>query len=280
MHHSFDISIAEKFGVNVAIFLNNVAFWVKKNQANNRHFYDGRYWTYNSSDALSSLFPYWSSDQIDRLVKKCTSLGLVVIDNFNEKTYDRTRWYGLTDKGLELFNMTLPRNRGMDSAKSPNPSREIAEPIPDIKPDIKPNKREQPRKKPRVPLPHDYQPSPLMLAKAKQVEIETGTLVDKLISKFKIIQARKEATSSDWDREFELFLLNEKPAYKISTPERRINPNETRSTVPFFEPTISTGTKPTPEKVKNYVQDALQLIKSKGMGLNNATRQMENRART
>lgn len=141
MHHSFDIFIAEKYGVNVAIFLNNVAFWVKKNQANNKHFYDGRYWTYNSSDALSSLFPYWSSDQIDRLIKKCTSLGLLVIDNFNETTYDRTRWYGLTDKSLELFNMTIPQKRGMDTAKTNIPFREIAEPIPYIKPDIKPDNK-------------------------------------------------------------------------------------------------------------------------------------------
>lgn len=136
MHHSFDVEIATRFGVNVAIFLNNVAFWIKKNQANNEHFYDGRYWTYNSSDALSEIFPYWSPDQMDRLIKKCTSLGLLVIDNFNKKTYDRTRWYGLTDKSLELFNLTLPRNRGMDPAKPPNPSREIAGPIPDINTDI------------------------------------------------------------------------------------------------------------------------------------------------
>lgn len=140
MQHHFNTEIAKKYGVYTAIFLDNLSFWLQKNIANKKNLHDGRYWTYNSSEALSILFPYWSTDQIDRLIKKCVSLGLVLIDNFNEKTYDRTRWYGLTDLGLELCNITIPRNHGMDSEKTRNEDREIAEPIPDNKPDIKTDK--------------------------------------------------------------------------------------------------------------------------------------------
>jgi hypothetical protein len=151
MQHSFDISIAEKYDVNVAIFLNNLGFWIKKNQANKKHFHNGRYWTYNSSEALSIIFPYWSSDQMDRLIKKCVSLGLLLLDNFNETSYDRTRWYGLTDLALELLNFGIPRNHGMDSAESRNRNSDIAEPIPDNKPDNKPDKIKDKRGKKRPP---------------------------------------------------------------------------------------------------------------------------------
>src|ERR1700756_2357153 len=221
MHHSFDIVIAEKFGVNVAIFLNNLAFWIKKNQANNKHFYDGRFWTYNSSDALTSLFPYWSPDQIDRLIKKCSSLGLVVIDNFNEKTYDRTRWYGLTDKGLEMFNMTLPRNRGMETAKSRDPSREIAEPIPDIKPDIKPDKRERTRKN-RAPAPLSFEPD----KQNQELAARLGVNIETEVESFK----RKKPSSKWCQSEFEQWL---KLAKEFKEKHQK---NEPRCTIQEYGP--------------------------------------------
>lgn len=79
--------------------------------------------------------------------------------------------------------------------------------------------RESARKK-RVPLPQNYQPSQPMMVKAIQTSSETNVPVDKLIAKFKLLQERKEATSFDWDKDFELFLLNEKPAFTINTLKR------------------------------------------------------------
>ena len=48
MQHTFDIDIAAKYGVEEAILLNYFDFWIQKNEANDRHFHDGLYWTYNS----------------------------------------------------------------------------------------------------------------------------------------------------------------------------------------------------------------------------------------
>ena len=52
MQHSFDIEIAEKYGVSEAILLQHLWFWIEKNKANEVNFYDGTYWTYNSIKAL------------------------------------------------------------------------------------------------------------------------------------------------------------------------------------------------------------------------------------
>lgn len=141
MQHSFDIEIATKFGVEVAIFLNNLSFWIQKNQANEKHLHEGRYWTYNSVKAYSVLFPYWSAKQIRTIVDKCIKHDLIMKSNFNNVQYDRTSWYALTDKCHKLLNIPIFPNGQIDLVKKANQSDQKGEPIPDIKPDLKPDKK-------------------------------------------------------------------------------------------------------------------------------------------
>lgn len=98
MNHSFSVENATKYGVESAIFIENMQFWLAKNKANNRHFYDGRYWTYNSAKAFSELFPYWSASQVSRIIKKLEDSGILVTGNYNQSAYDRTKWYSLKDE--------------------------------------------------------------------------------------------------------------------------------------------------------------------------------------
>lgn len=98
MNHSFDIDIAKKYGVEAAIIIENLKFWIDKNRANNKHFYEGQYWTYNSAKAFSELFPYWSEFQISRILKKLEKDEVLLTGNFNQSSYDRTKWYSLNRK--------------------------------------------------------------------------------------------------------------------------------------------------------------------------------------
>jgi hypothetical protein len=52
MNHSFNVEIAKQFGVNSAIILNHLFFWIEKNKANNTHYYDENYWTRNTGKSL------------------------------------------------------------------------------------------------------------------------------------------------------------------------------------------------------------------------------------
>ena len=52
MQYSFDTKEAMEHGVNEAIIIANIRFWVQKNKANDKHFYEGRTWTYNSKTHL------------------------------------------------------------------------------------------------------------------------------------------------------------------------------------------------------------------------------------
>jgi hypothetical protein len=139
MQHHFDIEIAKEYGVDVAIFLDSLSFWLRKNIANNHNFYDGRFWTYNSQRALSSLFPYWSRQNLRTILKKCFDAELIVEGVYNKNNYDQTKWYSLTDKGMALFPglSLIGWNQPIEGLESTNRMGETNQPIPDTKPDTK-----------------------------------------------------------------------------------------------------------------------------------------------
>ena len=107
MQHSFDTKIATEYGMAEAILLNNFAFWLTKKKANNQDCHDGYYWTYNSVKAFAELFPYLTANQIRRALEKLQKEGLLLTGNYNEKAYDRTLWYTLTEKAMELLGVDL-----------------------------------------------------------------------------------------------------------------------------------------------------------------------------
>lgn len=125
MQHSFDIGIAKKYGVQAAVILNHLYFWIEKNKANGANFYDGQYWTYNSKRAFTELFPYMTERQIDYALKKMVDDGLIVKGNYNEVAYDRTLWYSITKKGYSII-----QNCEMEETKLTNATNKIVQPIP------------------------------------------------------------------------------------------------------------------------------------------------------
>lgn len=135
MEYSFDIGVAQKYGVNEAIIFKHLCFWVQKNEANEKHFHEGRYWTYNTVKAFEKLFPFFTRHQINYAIDNLVKHGLILKGNFNETAYDRTVWYALTDAAIS-------ENSEMHLEKTGNGFTEIRKPIPDIKPDSKPNESE------------------------------------------------------------------------------------------------------------------------------------------
>lgn len=130
MMHMFDSEIAKQYGVNCAILLNHIAFWIEKNRANSVNFYDEDYWTYNSARAFSELFPYLTQRQISTALQKLKDEKLIKTGNYNKSTYDRTLWYGLTEKGKSILHLCE-----MDYTQKSNGLPGNVEPIPDINTD-------------------------------------------------------------------------------------------------------------------------------------------------
>lgn len=133
MIHVFDTDVAQKYGVNAAIILQNIAFWIKQNEANKTNFYDGYYWTFNSNRAYQELFPYMSKRQIETAFKKLIDDGVLITGNYNKFAYDRTLWYALTQKGKCISHFG-----GMENPEMENGLPQNGKPIPDINPNVTP----------------------------------------------------------------------------------------------------------------------------------------------
>lgn len=131
MQHFFDIDIAKEYGLQEAIILNNLNFWILKNEANNKHFYDGNYWTYNSMKAFHQLFPYLTERKISYCLKKLEEKNLIKTGNYNKIAYDRTLWYAITD-----FGKSILQNSKMEKLNLSNGNVNFVNPIPDNKTQI------------------------------------------------------------------------------------------------------------------------------------------------
>lgn len=138
MEHNFNVENAVEFGIQEAIIINNLYYWIQKNESNNKHFYDGRYWTYNSAKAFCSLFPYLSQSQITRILKKLEDKDIILKGNYNQNSYDRTNWYAFSDNAISIL-----RKRGFHFANSSNGFNENVEPIPNSNTNSNTNNKEE-----------------------------------------------------------------------------------------------------------------------------------------
>lgn len=134
MHHYFNTEIAKEVGVNAAVILENIAHWVLKNKANDKNFYDGHYWTYNSRTAMTALFPYLSEKQVRYALDALRKADMVLTGNYNKSSYDRTLWYTVSDSCAKRFFPEL-----LDWPKMANELDCVGQPIPDINTNNKPN---------------------------------------------------------------------------------------------------------------------------------------------
>ena len=138
MNHSFNVEIAEKYGIEKAVLLENFYFWIKKNKANNKNLHEGRYYTYNTAEAFAELFPYIKERRIAQLLREMENEDNLLLSGqfFN---YDRTKSYTLTDFALSFFEASNIQN--FDNGTYGNLTKEDTETgdclNTDIKPDVK-----------------------------------------------------------------------------------------------------------------------------------------------
>lgn len=151
MFYYFDIDVATEFGMAAAVLFQNIAFWVRHNEANKRqiHYHNNKYWSYNSMNAFSELFPFLTDYAIRKALKDLEDAGLIISDDFNDKPFDRTKWYSIGPLGEEIVKAQsvadvvkgvgarCVENQHIDSLNSTNALFEFNGPIPDNKPDNK-----------------------------------------------------------------------------------------------------------------------------------------------
>ena len=95
--------LATAVGLNEAIVLQQVHYWIQINMRDKRNYQDGHYWTYQSYPGWKEQFPFWSVETIKRTITRLEKSGFLVSGNFNKRCWDKTKWYRIDYLKLESF---------------------------------------------------------------------------------------------------------------------------------------------------------------------------------
>lgn len=118
--YSFETKHALKYGINEAIFINLLKYWIQHNRANKKNFFDGRTWSYNTNEAWAESIPLFSPTQIKRILKSLEDQSVIKIGCFNENPFDRTRWYAFVDESEFLPPLKEPIEPKTNPSKNQN----------------------------------------------------------------------------------------------------------------------------------------------------------------
>ena len=94
-------SLAELIGLNEAIVLQQIHYWIREAEKAGRNYYDGWYWVYNSVRGWHEQLPFWSANTVQRIFATLESKGVLVSGNYNQTTFDRTKWYRIDHAKLD-----------------------------------------------------------------------------------------------------------------------------------------------------------------------------------
>lgn len=116
---TFDADLALAIGLNGAIVVAQILYWMDINQREGKNLIDGRYWVYNTYDEWHVQFPFWSVRTIKTIFQSLEDLGVLRVGRFNKLNLDRTKWYTVDEEVVSR----LCNSCTMDSAN-------LAPPIP------------------------------------------------------------------------------------------------------------------------------------------------------
>ncbi len=141
LNHTYSVEHAILYGVDCAIIIHHLQFWIEQNMALKRNFIEGRTWMYQTQREMAACYPYWNRDKIQDILQKLVDYDVIIKGNFNRTKFDKTTWYAF--KNEEMF--TVNRNRTTVISKSDDQSIEIDPPIPDTNTNTKQILKQQQR---------------------------------------------------------------------------------------------------------------------------------------
>ena len=114
-----DRELAKAFGLNEAIVLQQLNYWLNGKSAK---LINGRKWIYNSyKQWQKDNFPFWSLATVRRAIENCEKKGLIITGNFNKAGFDKTKWYSIdydaVDRGM---SKRVAQNEQTDCSKRAN----------------------------------------------------------------------------------------------------------------------------------------------------------------
>lgn len=132
-------SLATAIGLNEAIILQQVQYWISGGKSHER---DGHLWIYNSIPQWQENFPWWSESTIKRALHNLREKGLLIVANFNKAGFDKTLWYRIDYDALREIETAkrMTRRSGQNDPTSgsdrPDGKVNLTRPIPETTTEI------------------------------------------------------------------------------------------------------------------------------------------------
>lgn len=119
MHHSFDIHLAEIYGIKESTIIHHFQHWISLNKTLGRNQHEGRTWSCQTIKEIAAHFPYMTESEIYEIIEKlCRGKGrraknqefdpVLVKGNFNKSKYDHTTWYAFENEELLEYYLNDP----------------------------------------------------------------------------------------------------------------------------------------------------------------------------
>ena len=151
MEHHFNVELASVLGIEKAVIIHNLYFWINHNAKNKVHIHDGSVWTFNSSSAFAKLFPYIKERTISRYLVELEKSNIILTGNYNANSFDKTKWYAfsvpflreLEKLGYDITDIDICQNVQFDTHKMANGETQNGETIPDSKQDNNKEERDK-----------------------------------------------------------------------------------------------------------------------------------------
>ena len=100
-----DRKLARILGVNEAMVMQHIHYWLVKNEEKKVNYKEGRYWTFKSIKQWhDDEFDFWSESTLRRIFISLEEKGLLLVNNFNKKGFDKTKWYSIDYEKLYSLN--------------------------------------------------------------------------------------------------------------------------------------------------------------------------------
>ena len=113
---------ANVLGLNEAIVVQQIHYWLNINEKAKINIYDDKVWTYNTYDVWQKEnFTFWSVRTLKSIFKKLEDKGILIKGNYNKKKYDRTLWITLDYNKLEELLLQYENNNEIQH----NPDKNI-----------------------------------------------------------------------------------------------------------------------------------------------------------
>ena len=102
-------SLAKLVGLNEAIALQQIHYWIEINRKKSANFKNGYHWTYNSYREWQEQFPFWSENTIYRIIRSLEGKSLLISDILSANPRDRRKWYRIDHAHLAELQDAPPQ---------------------------------------------------------------------------------------------------------------------------------------------------------------------------